>query len=120
MCKIKGAIINEVCRWLPKEKKADATMEKSICLMISVFKWLRKKTITKDQNKGLKISQETRIKEEGRKCVNKQHRGPNKIRHHPPIYNRSSSYSTKRGKSLIVKYSGVQKEIKIIMQQGEK
>lgn len=71
----------------------------------------KKKDITKDQNKGLKISQETKIKEDGRKCDYKQCRGPNKISHHPPIYNRSSSYST-MGKSPIVKYSSVLKENK--------
>lgn len=59
----------------------------------------------------MKISQETKIKEDGRKCVYKQCRGPNKISHHPPIYNRSSSYST-MGKSPIVKYSSVLKENK--------
>lgn len=75
---------------VPKEK-GDAKMKKSIHPRISMFKRLKGKLVTKDQDKGLKASLTTKMKKKGRKGVNKHRRNSNKIRHHPSTLTRTSN-----------------------------
>lgn len=66
-------------------------MKKSIHPRISMFKRLKGKLVTKDQDKGLKASLTTKMKKKGRKGVNKHRRNSNKIRHHPSTLTRTSN-----------------------------
>lgn len=56
-----------------------------------MFKSLKGKTMSKDQDKALKITHITKMNKEGRKGVNKPRKGSTKIRHHPSTLKGSSS-----------------------------
>lgn len=56
---------------------------KATCLRVSVFKRLGGKTITKGQDKGLKVLQARNRKKGGRKVVYKEKNGSYKTRHYP-------------------------------------
>lgn len=56
MCKINEVIANWLCKWVPKEKKDKTKMKKLTCPRVNVFKMLKGKIVTMDQEKGLKIS----------------------------------------------------------------
>lgn len=61
MYKMKEAIVNRACRWIPKEKMEIAKVEISTCQRITVFKKLKGKVITKDKDEALKISHGTKM-----------------------------------------------------------
>lgn len=60
---------------------------------------------SKGEDKGLKVSQATKVHKEGRKVVYEQAKGSNQIRRHPSKFNNSTSKYQHMKKSLMVKMS---------------
>lgn len=118
MCNIKEVIANRICRWVSKEKKDKAKVEKLVCPRVNVFERLKGRIITKEQDKGLKISHAIKIKKEERKGVKKHERNSNKTRHHPSTFKKSTSSQYKE-KSPMVKSYNITKVNKIKDNKGE-
>lgn len=68
---IKDSSVNGVCRWVHTKKMDKAKVGKATCLRVSAFKRVGGRTITKGQDKGLKVLQASNRKKGGRKVAYK-------------------------------------------------
>lgn len=111
MCKVKNLLSNGECRWVRKELD-NTRRETSTCPRISVFKRLGPRTFSTDYRNGLKMSQKSRMKKEGRTGVYKQKNGP-KRHDHPSTLKTPSSKRQNIAKAPMRKRSKAKRNIKI-------